>query len=325
MSQAETGLRPAATAEGDAGPPPPEAAGWPAPPRPRRSLRAVLATLAAVALALPLGWAMWRAYMEAPWTRDGTVRAYVVTVAPEVDGRVVELPIADNRLVRRGDPLMVVDPTNYRIAVELATAAAEQAEADAENAARESARRQRLSDLAVSAEEQQGYATAALSAQARYRQAQATLQQAQANLERTQLRAPVDGWVTNLSVRLGDYATTGQSRVSLVDAGSFWVDGYFRETQLRRVREGDPASVKLMGYDPVLRGRVDSVARAVAVANAQPGQQGLAAVNPIFTWVRLAQRIPVRVHLDAVPEGVVLVAGMTATVQIDPGPQGPGR
>jgi multidrug resistance efflux pump len=120
--------------------------------------------------------------------------------------------------------------------------------------------------------------------------------------------------------QLGDYVTVGQNEISLVDADSFWVDGYFEETNLGSIREGDPASVKLMGYSQVVRGHVGSLARGINVANAQPNGQGLATVNPIFTWVRLAQRIPVRIKIDQVPEGVRLVAGMTATVQIDPQP-----
>ena len=129
--------------------------------------------------------------------------------------------------------------------------------------------------------------------------------------------APVNGWVTNLLAQLGDYANVGRTAISLVDADSFWVDGYFEETQLGSIREGDPANVKLMGYSQIVRGHVGSIARGINVSNAQPDQQGLATVNPIFTWVRLAQRVPVRIHIDQVPDGVRLVAGMTATVQID--------
>ena len=118
--------------------------------------------------------------------------------------------------------------------------------------------------------------------------------------------------------QLGDYANVGTNVISLVDADSFWVDGYFEETGLEPIRVGDPAEAKLMGYRQIVRGHVDSIARGVNVANAQPNGQGLANVNPIFTWVRLAQRIPVRIHIDQVPEGMVLAAEMTATVQIDP-------
>jgi multidrug resistance efflux pump len=125
--------------------------------------------------------------------------------------------------------------------------------------------------------------------------------------------------------QLGDYANVGTNVVSLVDADSFWVDGYFEETSLEPIRVGDPAEARLMGYRQIVRGHVDSIARGINVANAQPNGPGLANVNPIFTWVRLAQRIPVRIHIDEVPEGVVLAAGMTATVQIDPQQRTPAK
>jgi RND family efflux transporter MFP subunit len=271
--------------------------------------------------AVPLGWAMWDAYMGAPWTRDGTVRVYVVTMAPEVAGRIVEFRVADNQFVHKGDLLMVIDPRDYTIAVNRAEAAVKQAEANARNAEIESQRRQKLTQLAVTVEQQQIYATNAVVAQAQYQQALANQDQARVNLERTQVRSPVNGWVTNLLAQLGDYANVGQIIISVVDADSFWVDGYFEEVNLGSIHEGDPAEVRLMGYSQIVRGHVGSIARGINVPNAQANQQGLATVNPIFTWVRLAQRIPVRIHIDEVPEGVVLAAGMTATVQIDPGPR----
>ena len=293
----------------------------------RRRLRIfpLLITLAVIAVAVVLGRAMWDAYMGAPWTRDGTVRAYVVTMAPEVAGRIVELPAKDNQFVHKGDLLMVIDPTNYKIAVNLNEAAVQQAQANAENSEREAKRRQELTDLAVTTEIKQTYASNAVIAQAQSQQAVANLDQARVNLERTQIRSPVNGWVTNLLAQLGDYATVGENIISLVDADSFWVDGYFEETNLEPIRVGDPASIKLMGYSDIVRGHVDSIARGINVANAQPNGQGLATVNPIFTWVRLAQRIPVRIHIDQVPEGVVLAMGMTATVQIDPQPPKPAK
>jgi len=294
---------------------------------PRRRLRILplLITLATIAVAGVLGWAMWNAYMGAPWTRDGTVRAYVVTKAPEVSGYIVELPVADNQFVHKGDLLMVIDPTNYKIAVSLAEAAVQQAQVTAQNAEREAKRRLELTSLAVTKEEQQTYESTALANQAQLQQAQANLDQARVNLERTQIRSPVNGWVTNLLAQFGDYANVGQNLISVVDADSFWVDGYFEETNLEPIQVGDPASIKLMGYSQIVRGHVDSIARGINVANAQPNGQGLANVNPIFTWVRLAQRIPVRIHIDQVPEGVVLAAGMTATVQIDPRPRQPAK
>jgi multidrug resistance efflux pump len=278
----------------------------------------VLITLAAVALAVLFACKMWGVYMGAPWTRDATVRAYIATMAPEVAGHVVELPVRDNQFVHKGDVLMVIDPTDYRIAVALAQAQVAQTRATADNAQAQSARREKLNNLAVSDEVKQSFRSTWLSADASHRQALANLEQARVKLERTRIVSPVNGYVTNLLARLGDYANVGQNLISVIDADSFWVDGYFEETNLAEIREGDPASVELMGYSQIVRGHVDSIARGINVANAQPNQQGVATVNPIFTWVRLAQRIPVRIHIDQVPAGVVLAAGMTATVHIAP-------
>jgi RND family efflux transporter MFP subunit len=293
----------------------------PEPPRARRRVLPLLLTALAAVVASGVGWAAWDAYMGAPWTRDGTVRAYVVTMAPQVAGQIVALPVADNRLVRKGDLLMTIDPTNYKIAVSLAEAALRQAQENARNAEQEAKRRLALTTLSTTIEEKQTFETRALTAQATVQQTTANLDQARVNLERTQIRSPVNGFVTNLLTRLGDYATVGVNVISLVDADSYWVDGYFEETSLEPIQVGDPAAIKLMGYSQLLAGHVDSVARAITVANARPGGEGLASVNPIFTWVRLAQRIPVRIHIDRVPEGVRLVAGMTATVEIHPRPR----
>jgi multidrug resistance efflux pump len=319
MSDVETKSRRGAEAESSAAVPAPEPAPPPRPARRRRfRIFPLLITLAVIAVAVVLGRTMWDAYMRAPWTRDGTVRAYVVTMAPQVAGQIVELPVADNQFVHKGDLLMVIDPTNYKIAVSLAEAAVKQAQVNAQNAEREAKRRLELSNLAVTVEQQENFETSAVADQAQLQQAQANLDQARVNLERTEIRSPVNGYVTNLLAQLGDYANVGQNEISLVDADSFWVDGYFEETNLDRIQVGDPAEVKLMGYHQIIRGHVGSIARGINVANAQPNGQGLANVNPIFTWVRLAQRIPVRIHIDQVPEGVILSAGMTATVQIDP-------
>jgi multidrug resistance efflux pump len=257
--------------------------------------------------------------MAAPWTRDGTVRVYVVTMAPEVVGRIVEMPVADNEFVHKGDELFEIDPADYRIALDQAKAQ-EQRDAAALDYARANEGRQ--STLA-----RQGWASTDVFQQTKSSLGQgeatvdldkAAIAKAQLNLERTVIRSPVDGYVTNLQARLGDYANVAQKIVSVVDANSFWVDGYFEETSLERIHDGDPATVKLMGYSQLIRGHVGGVARGITVPNAQPDQTGLASVNPIFTWVRLAQRVPVRILIDQVPDGVRLVAGITATVQIDP-------
>jgi len=276
----------------------------------------VLVTLIIVSLGGIGVWAMWEAYVAAPWTRDGTVRAYVVNVTPEVSGRIIQLPVVDNQFAHKGDLLLTVDPTDYAIAVEQAQAAVAQASANAQNAEREAKRRADLTTLAVSSEEKQTYLATAIAAKAALREAIANLARARVNLTRTTIRSPVNGYVTNLQVQLGDYATAGRGSISLVDADSYWVDGYFEETKLGAIHAGERARVKLIGYSALLRGHVASIARGINVANAITGQSGLADVNPIFTWVRLAQRVPVRIKLDSVPDGVRLVAGETANVQI---------
>ena len=274
--------------------------------------------MAAVCAAAALGWQAWQYYMGAPWTRDGTVRAYVVKIAPQVAGEIVQLPIADNEFVRKGDLLMQIDPRNYSIAVRQAQAAVEQSRATAENANAEMIRREKLNDIAVTMEERQTYISQAATAEANYQSALANLDQARINLRRTEVRSPVNGYITNLTAQLGDYADVGALQLSVVNSDSYWVDAYFEETDLGRIQDGDAATIKLMGYSPLLRGRVQGLARGINVPNAQPDASGLASVNPIFTFVRLAQRVPVRIRIDEVPEGVTLVAGLTATVQIEP-------
>jgi RND family efflux transporter MFP subunit len=276
----------------------------------------VLITLILIAAAAIAGWAAWNAYLAPPWTRDGTVRAYVVTMAPEVSGRVVSLPITDNQFVHKGDTLLQIDPTDYAIAVDTAQANLEQSRANAVNKQAEARRRMALTTLSTSEEERQTYTSQAQSALAAVDQMAASLAQAKVNLGRTRIVAPVDGFVTNLQVREGDYAVTGQHYITLVDAHSFWVDGYFEETALHAIHDGDVAHIHLMGWHGVIAGHVAGVARGIQVANAGSDSSGLASVNPIFTWVRLAQRIPVRIAIDAIPPGLRLVAGQTASVDI---------
>ena len=210
--------------------------------RPR--ITPVLITLATLALTVPPGWATWDAYMGAPWTRDGTVLVHVVTMASEVAGRIVELPVVDNQFVHKGDLLMAIDPTNYRLAVSLAEAAAQQARIVEQNLQLEAKRRLELNNSTVSVEQQQTYASQAQAAEA-------NLNQARVNLWRTQIHSPVNGRARNLVVQFGDYANVGQNEITLVDSDSFWIDGYFEETKLGRIHVGDPAKVKLHGLQPV--------------------------------------------------------------------------
>jgi multidrug resistance efflux pump len=285
--------------------------------KPRLRILPVLITFIAVAIAAALSWEMWTVYMAAPWTRDATVRVYIVTMAPQVAGQIVQLPITDNQFVHQGDLLMVIDPTNYKIAVKQAEAALDQARANDQDAQAQFNRRKNLTTLSTSTEEKQIYEAKALSTKAAVEQASANLDQARVNLERTEIRSPVNGYITNLLAQLGNYANAGVNQLSIVNTDSFWIDGYFEETQLASIREGDPVRIKLMGSNQTLRGHVSSLARGIQVPNAQPDAAGLAKVNPIFTWVRLAQRVPVRIHIDDYPK-VPLVAGMTATVEVTP-------
>jgi len=287
----------------------------------RSSAAPVLITLAAVAVAALLGWATWQAYMGSPWTRDGTVRAYVVTMAPEVAGRIVRLPTSDNQLVHKGDVLFEIEPSDYRIALESAQAQAQRDAAALDYARANEGRQATLEGEGwVSKNIFQQSASAMRQLEAAVAVDKAAIAKAQLDLSRVVVYSPVNGYVTNLLAQLGDYANVGQRLVSLVDSDSFWIDGYFEETNLGKIQDGDPATIKLMGYKQLIRGHVGGVARGINIPNVQPDAAGLASVNPIFTWVRLAQRVPVRIRLDPVPEGVRLVAGITATVQIDPQP-----
>jgi multidrug resistance efflux pump len=279
-------------------------------------LLAVLLTLLLVVGAAVAAQYAWLAFIAPPWTRDGTVRAYVVTLTPQVSGQIIKLPVVDNQFVRHGDTLIEIDPTDYAIAVDNAEASLEQARANAQNKQAEANRRLHLTTLSTSEEERQTYVSAAQSAQAAVAQAVAALAQAKVNLQRTKIYSPVDGYITNLQVREGDYAVTGARALSVVDATSYWVDGYFEETALHAIHDGDAARIRLMGWHTVINGHVAGVARGIEVANATSDANGLADVNPIFTWVRLAQRIPVRIAIDSVPPGMRLVAGQTASVEI---------
>jgi multidrug resistance efflux pump len=287
----------------------------------RIPLAPILITLGTVAAAALVTWATWQVYMGSPWTRDGTVRAYVVTMAPEVAGRIVKLPMADNQFVHKGDVLFEIEPADYRIALESAQAQAKRDTAALDYARANEGRQARLEGEGwVSTNIYQQAASSLYQLEAAVAVDQAAIAKAQLDLSRVVIRSPVNGYVTNLLAQLGDYANVGQRLISLVDADSFWIDGYFEETSLGRIHDGDPATVKLMGYSQLVRGHVGGVARGINIPNVQPDAAGLASVNPIFTWVRLAQRVPVRIHIDQVPEGVRLVVGMTATVQIDPRP-----
>jgi multidrug resistance efflux pump len=282
-----------------------------------------IATLVAFSAAIGLAWMAWNYYEYTPWTRDGRVRVYTVQLAPEVSGTVVSLPLTDTQFVHKGDVLFQIDPRTYENKLKQATGRLAQARAQASYLEAEATRRTQLSDLAVSAEQRQNAIGIAQAANDAVLAATGALDQARLDLERTTIRSPVNGWISDLILQQGGFATAGQPAVTLVNADSFWVVGYFEETQIARIRVGDGVRMVLMAYpDRAVWGHVAGFGHGINVADAVPGVQGLPSVNPVFTWVRLAQRIPIRVELDNVPCPIVLSAGMTATVSIENGPAG---
>ncbi len=272
-------------------------------------------TLVLVGVTIGLAVVLWNTYMVAPWTRDGRVRVNVVDIAPEVGGTVVQLLVHDNSFVHKGDALFAIDPSRYRLALAQSSASVASAKEQLNLRLSDVRRRAGLTGI-VSAEEQEQFRSAGAVAQASLDSATASRDTAALNLERTVVYAPVNGYVTNLLLRVGDYVTPGSPRIALIDADSFWIYGYFEETKIGRVHVGDPATIRLMGYRALLDGHVESIARGVNDENGTPDRQGLQDVNPVFTWVRLAQRIPVRVRIDRVPPGITLAAGMTASIAV---------
>ncbi|OIQ88484.1 p-hydroxybenzoic acid efflux pump subunit AaeA [mine drainage metagenome] len=284
-------------------------------------------TLVLVIAAIVLGRMLWVRYMDSPWTRDGRVRADVVNIAPDVAGLVTEVMAHDNQQVRRGDLLFRIDTEHYRHALAQAQALVEQRRAMLEMKHGQASRRAALDDQVVSRENREDSDLIALSARAEYEAALAQRDQARLDVERTAVRSPVDGWVSNLLVRPGDFAQVGVPKLAVIDQHSFWVYGYFEEHKLALIRIGDPAEIRLLGSDQTLRGHVESIARGITDRDNPTDVRLLANVNPSFNWVRLAQRVPVRIALDAVPKDLTLVAGMTCSVIVHPArePHRPGK
>jgi RND family efflux transporter MFP subunit len=293
-----------------------------APRRPGPMARFVRETLKTAATLLILGLAVlaalviWDSYVTAPWTRDGSVRVQVAAIAPQVSGQITEVRVVDNQYIHQGDVLYVIDPFDFQVALDRDKAQLRQQAADLQVKRVQAERRLHLSNLATTPEQQQQFVGNAVQAQATLDAAQQQVAQDDINLKRTQVRSPVNGYVTNLLMRVGDYAHAGTTNISVIDAGSYWIDGYFEETKMAHVCVGDRAEAALMGYRDPIVGRVQSVTRGISVSNAAPSTQGLPNVDPVYTWVRLAQRVPVRIQVTVVPAGVPLVSGMTATVTI---------
>ena len=278
----------------------------------------ICVTLMVVAGAGLVGRALWDTYMNAPWTRDARVRADVVGIAPDVSGLVSEVLVRDNAAVKKGDILFRVDRERFVIALEQAEAAVEGRAATLDQAKRDLARYTQLRERqVVSPQNAEQAQTALTQADAAYRQAVSDRNLARLNLERSEVKAPANGIVTNLELRRGDYVSTGKAVVALVDTDSLRVEGYFEETKLPRIHVGAPVTIRLMGEPVLLKGRVQSIAAAIEDRERTLSSGLLANINPTFNWVRLAQRVPVRIALEDVPPDIRLVAGLTATVEIE--------
>ncbi|MGU3665783.1 efflux RND transporter periplasmic adaptor subunit [Methylobacterium sp. A49B] len=259
---------------------------------------------------------IWNYYVTSPWTRDGSVRVQVANVAPQVSGQITEVRVVDNQYVKKGEVLYVIDPFDYRVKLNSAKASLKQAAADYQVKREQAQRLLKLGDVATTAQSQQQAVGTADMAEATFQQAQQEQDQAEVNLQRTQVKSPVNGFVTNLLMRVGNFAPAGTPNVSVIDTDSYWIDGYFEETKLGRICVGDRAEAQLMGFSAPILGQVDTVTRGIAVSNAASSTQGLPSVNAVYTWVRLAQRVPVRIRITEVPPGVPLVSGLTATVTL---------
>jgi RND family efflux transporter MFP subunit len=265
-------------------------------------------------------------YLTNPWTRDGQVRAQVIQITPRVSGPIVELPIKDNQFVKAGDLLFKIDPRTFQAAVNQAQADLQQAQVEADDAKAEAdrARNIRRKDMgAMSTQQLERKENDQRRTEAAVLGAQAALEQAQLNLEFTEVRASVDGYVTNLNLRLGSQAVANQSALALIDSNSFWVHGFFREDRIGDVQPGDRAIVTLMSYpDRPLEGQVDSLGWGIAQDDGSTSYNLLPKISATFDWIRLAQRVPVRVHLVDPPKDIPLRVGTTASVMVMTGNNG---
>jgi len=276
------------------------------------AVRISVTVLTVIVAVLFARW-MWIHYELEPWTRDGRVRADTVEVASDVSGLVVAVNVHDNSPVQRGQILFLIDPVRYRLALEQANAVVKTDQATLDEAKREAFRNRVLGKL-VSTEVADQTRTRVEQGEAALAQAIANRDTALVNLERTAVRALVPGWATNVQLRPGDYATPGRAVMAVVDSESLHIDGYFEETKLPRIHPGDPVRAYLMGHKHPIEAHVESISGGIVDRERQASESPLANINPTFNWVRLAQRIPVRIHIDRVPADTRLIAGLTATV-----------
>ncbi|HKT95894.1 MAG TPA: HlyD family secretion protein [Paraburkholderia sp.] len=275
----------------------------------------ILLTLIVVVVAALVLWRIVNYYMFSPWTRDGRVRADVIQVAPDVGGLITNVEVVDNQPVKKGQVLFVIDQARYSLALRLAQAVLQNRQASLAQARREYARNLTLGNL-VASETLEESRTKVDQGEAAVADAQVQVDTARLNLQRTTIVSPVDGYLNDRAPRVGEYVTAGRAELSVVDMHSFRVDGYFEETRLHGIHIGQPVEITVMGEPRPLRGHVQSIVAAIEDRDRQQSPNLLPNVNPAFSWVRLAQRIPVRVALDEVPDDFRMIAGRTATVAV---------
>jgi multidrug resistance efflux pump len=276
--------------------------------------------LVLIALVAWYAYQSFEEYLSNPWTRDGQVRGHVIQIAPRVSGMVTRIAVIDNQSVQKGDLLFEIDMEPFEIAIAQAEANLERARIGSNAARIEYDRLQDIFEKDPGAVSQKDLNLR----EAKYQESLSqidvvteTLRSAKLNLGYTQVRAPVDGYVSNVDFQVGTQAVANSPILALVDSNSFWVFGYFRESQIGKFKIGDPARVTLMAYpDSPLEGRVESLGWGIAPSDGNTGFNLLPSIKPVFQWIRLAQRIPVRIKLENVPRDVELRFGLTASVMV---------
>jgi multidrug resistance efflux pump len=280
----------------------------------------VLLTLILLIAAGLLSYDLASYYLYSPWTRDARIRANVVSVAPDISGWVDDILVRDNQFVHKGDVLVVIDQDRYRLALANAEATVAATHAQYLMLLEQYQRRSKLSPgVTITVENLDNARRQSESAAASYQQAIASRDTAALNLRRTELRASVNGFITNLNLAKGTFASQGKPVMALIDSDSYRVEAYFEETKIPQIRPGASAEIYLMDGSPALQGAVLGIARGITDQDNKDGPELLSSINPTFTWVRLAQRIPVTIHLTHVPPGVLISAGMTCTVVMKEG------
>ncbi|MCY1261541.1 efflux transporter periplasmic adaptor subunit [Pseudomonas jessenii] len=283
--------------------------------KPFLTLGRVVLTLLIVSFAVVVVWRMVMYYMFAPWTRDGHIRADIVQIAPDVSGLIQQVEVRDNQLVKRGQVLFSIDPDRFKLALRQAKAAVADREETLAQAQREAKRNKGLGNL-VPGEQLEESQSKVARAQVALMEAQVAVDSAQLNLDRSVIRSPVDGYVNDRAPRTQEFVSAGRPVLSVVDSNSFHIDGYFEETKLNGIHIGQSVDIRVIGDNARLRGHVESIVAGIEDRDRTSGNNLLPNVNPAFSWVRLAQRIPVRIAFDDVPDDFRMIAGRTATVSI---------